>query len=228
MTTTDDVSGLFFVDAEDYSKKQVEDLARRILPFAKMSRTGGVFIENNSLPPVLKLKLALACRFIANVLDEKISSNMTITELNVILPNESPKAISARMSDLSKKAGFTKKAGVGSFAIYPHKIGTIIEELENPKPAGHTSRRTTMKVKGGSRAKDSGATKDMQDLIDNGFFKEPKIVQEVLTQLKQETKYHDLRALDATIRNTFVGSKKTLKRLPNTKGGKAQWMYVVR
>lgn len=73
-----------------------------------------------------------------------------------------------------------------------------------------------------------GAGADIQGLIEEDFFKNPKFIIEVQKKLEEEVKYHDIRAIDTTIRKTFVASRKTLKRIPNTEKGKAKWKYVNR
>ncbi len=65
----DDIRSKFFVDSEDYIKNRIEEFAERIIKHCKVTNSGQIFIENQSISPDNKIKLALACRLIAHYIN---------------------------------------------------------------------------------------------------------------------------------------------------------------
>lgn len=228
--TNKNIAKEFIVNEEDYSKSWAEKIAERALKHMKISKEGKPLIENDAASPDEKLKLALVGRFIAHSFSEEIPSEVTIKEVEDVLPNESYYAVGARMSKIAN-SGFATKKGRGKYVVQPYKIEPFLDSLEivsdSQDKQGHgASKNNKRKRKQTTGGRGSG--KDIMDLIESGFFDTPKTVSEAVAKLKQEVKYHNPRVVDAMIRKTFVSSKKLLKRIPNEEKGKAKWRYVIR
>jgi hypothetical protein len=109
-------------------------------------------------------------------------------------------------------------------------IDKFLTDLENKEHSVENGKKRA--TKSGSKRKDKAVTgvgKDILELlINNDFFKTPKTIKEACEKLKEETRFHNPKVVDMTIRKTFVNSKKLLKRIPNPDKGKAKWLYVNR
>lgn len=70
----------------------------------------------------------------------------------------------------------------------------------------------------------TGLAGGLRMLIDNGFFSEPKTIDEIIAELNREGYYNTHAGVSSTLSMTFVKSQKTLTRLK--KGSK--WAYVKR
>jgi hypothetical protein len=216
-----DIVNKFIVDETQYTSEKVQKYAEKALKYARITKDGKILFENNNIASIDKLRISLAVRFIGHSFDHNIPDTLSANEAKSILSHESDDAIRARMSQLMKE-GFAKKEGPGVLRIYPHKIETLFDNI------GTTPSKSPNRKTGGTVKLLSGVGKDVQDLVSAKFFDTPKTVQEVKAKLEQEVKFHDIRVLDTTIRKTFVGNKKILKRIPNEGDGKAKWKYVVR
>lgn len=229
MSNDKDIKNLLIIDGADYSKQMAEKFAERIIKYAKISKNGDIIILDNLLSPDDKLRLALTLRFIAHTFDSNIPETITLKELANLL-SERLEAVGSRLSKIMKNENFAKKIKKGVYSVQYFVIDKFITNLENnERVVGDRSRRSTKK---GSKRKDKAVTgvgKDILELlIKSDFFKMPKTVKEACEKLKEETKFHDPKVVDMTIRKTFVDSKKILKRIPNPDKGKAKWLYVNR
>lgn len=223
MTNEKDIKNSFIVDEDEYTKGKVQKYAEKALKYAKIAKNGQILIENHNLPSDEKIKLCLAVRFIAHNFDSNIQSNATLSEIQKIV-QESTEAIGSRLSKIVK-SGFAKKIERGIYQIMPHKIEIFLDELSTREENGVKMKNAPSKSK---RQSTKGIGKDIQELVNGGFFDTPKTIQEISKKLKQEVKFHDDRVIDATVRNGFVSNKKILKRIPATDKGKARWEYVIR
>lgn len=232
MTDTDEVINKFIVSEEDYGKDFASKMANRILKYAKISKDGRLLLESSDLLPINKVKLLLASRFIAHAYRNEITTTVTLTDVEKLLTNESPDAVRARMSQIVQ-SGFAHRKGKGLYEVLPYKIEKFIDTLDYENQPLNTledsANKSTKKPKIKRHfTKNIGVGKDILELVNQNFFDKPRTVKEVEDKLKEEVKYHDIRVIDKAIRETFVKSKKILKRIQNTGEGKARWVYVIR
>jgi len=229
MSDNNDVRKSFIVDEVDFGKDFAEKLEERIIEYAKINKAGDLLIMVSGLSPNDKLKLLLSARFIAHNIDKNIPETVSLSDAGKLLTNESKEAIGSRMSHLVKPLGFARKKSRGVYTVQPYKIEEFLDGLNLRGKTEHGKQPTRRKKQtGGGAIKHSGVGKDILELVENNFFDTPKTVKEVEDKLKEEIKFHDIRVIDTTIRKTFVKSKKLLKRIKNTGGGKAKWLYVTR
>lgn len=224
---TDDIKSQFIVD-DNVDKNSVEKLAKRTLKYGRVTREGGVVLDSSDLSKDDVLKLALVIRYIANAFDESIPQSVRPVELTSTL-QERVESVGSRLSKLAKES-FVKKTGYGQYSVFPYKIESFLDALDGREVSGvkQTTRRRAVS-KGTRKTKElTGVGLDIQKLIDDGFFSTPRFMSELDSELRKETRYHDPKVVDMTIRKTFVSSRRSLKRIPNTEGGKAKWKYVVR
>lgn len=236
MKNDNDIKNLLIVDGDNYSKQIMEELAGRLIKYAKISKNGDIIILDNSLSPDDKLRIALVLRFIAHTFDDTISETITLKELSNLL-SERLEAVGSRLSQVMKKENFAKKVNKGVYIVQHFVIDKFLTDLENKEHSvGSGKKRVT---KSGSKRKDKAVTgvgKYILDLLINqNFFNTPRTIKEVHEKLKEETKIYDERVIDATIRKTFVDAKKILRRINvrknpilNKNVGKARWVYVNR
>lgn len=229
MKNDNDVKNLLIVDGDNYSKQTMEELAKRLIKYAKISKNGDIIILDSSLSPDDKLRISLVLRFIAHTFDDTILETITLKELANLL-SERIEAVGSRLSKIIKNENFAKKTKRGVYVVQHFVIDKFLTDLENKKNSvsGEGKRRT----KSGSKRKDKAVTgigKDILELlINNNFFKTPKTIKEACKKLEEETKFHNPKIVDMTIRKTFVNSKRILKRIPNPNKGKTKWLYVNR
>lgn len=229
MKNDNDIKNLLIVDGDNYSKQKMEEFAKKLIKYAKISKSGDIIILDSSLSPDDKLRIALVLRFIAHTFDDTIPETITLKELANLL-SERLEAVGSRLSQIMKKEDFAKKVKKGVYIVQHFAIDKLLTDLENKERSiGSGKKRTT---KSGSKRKDKAVTgvgKDILELlINNNFFKTPKTIKEACEKLKEETRFHNPKVVDMTIRKTFVNSKKILKRIPNPDKGKAKWLYVNR
>lgn len=224
---TNDVINQFIV-SDSVDKGSVHALAKKALKHGRITQGGNIVIDNPHLSKEDTVKLALVIRFIANALDDSISQNVRPVELTSVL-HERVESAGSRLSKLAKE-GFAKKSGYGQYSVFPYKIDPFLDALSEAKDAGpKRSMPSKRSTSGPRKAKElTGIGLDIQKLIDEGFFATPRFVSEVDAELKKETRYHDPKVIDMTIRKTFVANRRSLKRIPNIGGGKAKWKYVIR
>jgi|GEM_PF-1162116 len=228
----DDLTRQFIVDESD-TRRNTQELIKKVLKFGKVSKNGDIIIEDRSLSKDNILKLALVVRFLAHGLDETIPDSIRPSDLTKVM-SERIEAVGSRLSALVK-SNFAKKDGYGKYIVHYYKIEKFLAELEHGNEAGDSG-KTAQNKKGGRKIKIGqkrgkpvyGVVADIQNLINSGFFRTPKFVADVKKKLEEEVKFHDIRVIDTAIRKTFIINKKLLKRIPNTEKGKAKWKYVVR
>lgn len=229
MTHDKDIKSLLIVDDADYSKQMAEKFAEKIIKYAKISKKGDIIILDNLLSPDDKLRLSLTLRLIAHTFDNNIPETITLKELAGVL-SERLEAVGSRLSKIMKNENFAKKVKKGVYSAQYFVIDKFLNNLENSEHVSGDKKRKSNS--NGSKRKDKAVTgvgKDILELlVKNDFFKMPKTVKEVCEKLKEETKFHDPKVVDMTIRKTFVDSKKILKRITNPNKGKAKWLYVNR
>lgn len=75
-----------------------------------------------------------------------------------------------------------------------------------------------------SKASYSGLAGGLRLLIDNGFFDQPKTIDEIIAELNREGYYNTHAGVASTLSMTFVKKQKTLTRM---KEG-SKWAYVKR
>src|SRR3989344_4887075 len=220
-----DIKSQFIVSAE-VSAQRIEELAKRALTYGRITEAGLVVIDDKSLTQDDKLRLALVIRFIASKLDDSISPTLRPLELVDVL-HERLEAVGSRLSKLAKN-GFAKRVEHGQYSVLPYRIEVFLDGLDmrdKSKSQQKTPRRPGSA--GARKPKElTGIGLDVQKIIDSGFFNVPRLMNEINAELKKETKYHDPKVLDMTIRKTFVNNRRALKRIPNSEGGKARWRYV--
>lgn len=229
----DELKNKFIVD-ETTTRKDTEQLIEKALKYGRVSKSGDIIIDQVKLSQDNILKLALVLRFLAHGIDESITESLRPTELTKVM-GERVESVGSRLSQLAK-SGFAKKSGYGQYIVHNYKVDKFLDELESGTVEMEVSdkrqsgKKKTKKITTGRKQRVSsvGAGADIQALIEEDFFKTPKFIIDVQKKLEEEVKYHDIRAIDTTIRKTFVASRKTLKRIPNTEKGKAKWKYVNR
>jgi len=207
----------------------MEEFVKKLIKYAKISKSGDIIILDSSLSPDDKLRIALVLRFIAHTFDDTISETITLKELSNLL-SERLEAVGSRLSQIMKKENFAKKVNKGVYIVQHFVIDKFLTDLENKERSIGSGKKRT--AKSGAKRKDKAVTgigKDILELlINNNFFKTPKTIKEACEKLKEETRFHNPKVVDMTIRKTFVNSKKILKRIPNPDKGKAKWLYVNR
>jgi len=229
MKNDNDVKNLLIVDGDNYSRQTMEELAKRLIKYAKISKNGDIIILDSSLSPDDKLRIALVLRFIAHTFDDTILETITLKELANLL-SERIEAVGSRLSKIIKNENFAKKTKKGVYVVQHFVIDKFLTDLENKKDSvsGGGKRRARSGLKRKDKAV-TGVGKDILELlINNNFFKTPKAIKEACKKLEEETKFHNPKIVDMTIRKTFVNSKRILKRIPNPNKGKTKWLYVNR
>ncbi|MBU1164369.1 hypothetical protein KKA15_02275 [Patescibacteria group bacterium] len=213
-----------FIVSEDSYTGNIEELAQRVLKHGKITQGGKIIIDNKVLSIDQQIKLSLVIKYIAHEFDNEIPNSVRPIDLiNVI--HQRIEAIGSALSIL-KKNGFAKKESRGRYIVQIHKINNFIDEIEsnqNKTTDDGKNRKST-----GYKTRNKGAGSDIQMLIDNDYFEQPRLMNEVINELKKENCHHNDRVVDKTIRDTFVKSRKILKRIENKEGGKAKWQYVLR
>ncbi|MHA7646651.1 hypothetical protein [Nitrosopumilus sp. S4] len=97
------------------------------------------------------------------------------------------------------------------------ELESRISKLEKAVFPSNVSKKTNSKTY-------KGLTGGLSLLLDNNFFKKPKLVTEVQDELKKEGYYYSLQSTDTLLRRDMVNRKKILTRLKS--GG--VWQYVIR
>jgi len=228
MTNDEDIESLLIVDEGKYSKKNAVAQAKIIINFAKVSKEGRVIILDNNIPPIDKMKISLVVKYIAHTFDGNISESITLRELSEVM-SERVESVGSRLSKIIKSDNFAKKCKKGVYKVNYFVIDKFLSSLTEKSNSPDKSIRRRTNKKGRKDKEMTGVGKDIKELlVEQDFFKTPKTMNEICTQLKQEVKFHNPKVVDATIRKTFVESKKILKRIPNENKGKAKWLYVIR
>lgn len=229
MENDNDIKNLLIIDDNNHSKQIIEEFVKKLIKYAKINKNGDIIILDNSLSPDDKLRIALVLRFIAHTFDNNILETITLKELSNLL-SERLEAVGSRLSKIVKNENFAKKVKKGVYVVQYFVIDKFLNDLENKDHSVVSGKKRA--TKSGSKRKDKAVTGVGRDilelLIKNDFFKTPKTIKAVCEKLEEETRFHNPKVVDVTIRKTFVNSKKLLKRIPNPDKGKAKWLYVNR
>ena len=218
-----------FIVASDEYTGNIESLADRAINFGKVTESGDIIIEDKAITKEDIIKLSLVLRFIAHEFNEAIPNSLRPSEL-VGITNQRVEAVGSKLSELAR-SGFIKKIGRGQYVIQSYKIDSFLTSLENKTESG--KRSVSRQSKKGRKTGDStktltGVGRDIQSLINNNFFNAPKVINEILQELKREGFFHDPKVVDRTITTTFLKNRRSLKRIKNEDGGKSKWKYVIR
>jgi hypothetical protein len=118
-----------FIVSERIDEKRIKEFVERLLPFCKVTKSGGIIIENLELTTLEKVKVALIARFLANSLDSEISSEVNGEELSnsLMIPKNQ---VLARLKEL-KDEKFAFRVSKGVYRVNPLKIEDFLKELEN-------------------------------------------------------------------------------------------------
>jgi hypothetical protein len=118
-----------FIVSEKIDEKRIKEFVERLLPFCKVTKSGGIIIENPRLTTLEKVKVALIARFLANSLDSEISPEVNGEELSnsLMIPKNQ---VLARLKEL-KDEKFAFRVSKGVYRVNPFKIEDFLKELEN-------------------------------------------------------------------------------------------------
>jgi hypothetical protein len=123
----DELRKQFIVD-DDLLKTRIEPLVAKALQHCRIDKKGLVSITNSRMSAANQLRLILAARAIAAQLDESISADVSLADLEACtgLPANQ---IRARVNDIIK----SKFAGApvrGTYRAVPHKIESFLDSIE--------------------------------------------------------------------------------------------------
>jgi len=118
-----------FIVSEKIDEKRIREFIERLLPFCKVTKSGGVIIEKAELTTVEKIGIALAARFLANSLDSEISPEVNGEELSnsLMIPKDQ---VLARLKELRDEK-FAFRVSKGVYKVNPFKIDDLLKSLEN-------------------------------------------------------------------------------------------------
>ncbi len=116
----------FLVDG-DLGEKRLEDLIRKILPYCVVSRDGFVELRRADLSGKARVKLVLAARLIASMLDKAVSGDLTTEELSEQTGLRKNQA-AARVKECFDER-FAERSARGSYRARPHKIDAFLDDL---------------------------------------------------------------------------------------------------
>jgi len=123
-----------FIVNEEINQKQILSFIERSLSFCRVTKTGGVIIDEGKLTNLEKIKLSLVARFLANKLDPSISAEVNSEELSGYLMISKDQVV-ARLKNL-KDERFATRTGKGVYAVNPFRIGEFLASVENKYKAG--------------------------------------------------------------------------------------------
>jgi len=117
-----------FIVEERLEERILSKYVERILPFCKISRDGGIIIENSRIITLEKIKLSLAARFLANYLENNIPAEISIAEISssLSIPKDQ---VAARLKEL-KDTKFALSVSKGVYRVNPLQIGRFLNEME--------------------------------------------------------------------------------------------------
>jgi hypothetical protein len=120
-----------FIVSEKIDEKRIREFTERLLPFCKVTKSGGVIIERAELTTVEKIGIALAARFLANSLDSEISPEVNGEELSnsLMIPKNQ---VLARLKELRDEK-FAFRVSKGVYKVNPFKIDDLLKSLENKR-----------------------------------------------------------------------------------------------
>lgn len=120
----------FIVD-EDVLKVRLEPIVTKALAHCRIDKTGQVLITNSKLSGKQKVWLTLAARAIGAQMDDQISSEVTVAEIEKYtgLPANQ---VRARGKDaIEEKFAESPRAGV--YKAMPHKVEGFLESISVEK-----------------------------------------------------------------------------------------------
>lgn len=117
-----------FIVEENLEEKKLVGYVERILPFCKISKSGGIILEMHEATALEKVKLALVARFLANHLEGSISPEVNPEELsrNLDIPKDQ---VYARLKEL-KDDRFAVTSDKGIYRVNTFEIGKFLDEIE--------------------------------------------------------------------------------------------------
>jgi len=118
-----------FIVSEKVDEKRIEEFVKRLLPFCKVTKSGGIVIEKRKLTSIEKVKLSLVARYLANRLEPTISSEVNGDELSnsLMIPKNQ---VLARLKELKDKK-FAFRISKGVYQVNPLKIEAFLNNLES-------------------------------------------------------------------------------------------------
>lgn len=118
-----------FIVSEKIDEKRIKQFVERLLPFCKVTKSGGIVIEKAELTTIEKIKIALTARFLANSLDSEISPEVSGEEISnsLMIPKDQ---VLARLKEL-KDEKFAFRISKGIYKVNPFKIDELLNSLEN-------------------------------------------------------------------------------------------------
>jgi len=129
MNSIESLKKRFIVNRKEYEKERLPEYIEKILKFCKIDEDGIVHFENDKLNNTEKIKLVLLARFIANKLNGKIKTTVSLNEIAKSTSLES-KRVSARLKEILD-GNIASRLSKNSYSIYPYKIDEILDKLIN-------------------------------------------------------------------------------------------------
>jgi len=118
-----------FIISEDEERAMLKDILTRIMSYAKVFKNGYVHIEKRNLSKRLKILLAVMARYVAGLLDESISKEISLDEI-VAITGASKKEASARLSEFIKEGLITRTEKGKYRATSLHAAEELLDILE--------------------------------------------------------------------------------------------------
>jgi vacuolar-type H+-ATPase subunit F/Vma7 len=125
----EDLKNSFIVDENEFTKEKIPQQIKSILRYCKVSKDGKVLLEKNNFTLRENLKIILVARFLANKLDESISSEVSIDEIVASMGTNNKESLTTRMKEVVDE-NVAKRVSSGTYLIIPFYIESILEKLE--------------------------------------------------------------------------------------------------
>lgn len=103
-------------------------------------------------------------------------------------------------------------------------LGKRIDSLEKRLEKIEKTIFGTKSTRTPSKKSFSGLLGGINLLLENNFFKKPRLVTEIQDELQKENYFHSIQSTDTALRRSFVKSKKLLTRIKVD----GIWQYVLR
>ena len=123
-----------FIVSEKIDEKRIKEFVKRLLPFCKVTKNGGIIIERADLTNIEKIKVSLVARFLANRLEPGIPPEVTGEELSnsLMIPKNQ---VLARLKEL-KDEKFAFRVGKGIYKVNLLRIENFLKSLESKYKVG--------------------------------------------------------------------------------------------
>ncbi|RLF02756.1 MAG: hypothetical protein DRK00_09625 [Thermoprotei archaeon] len=119
-----------FIVTEEEEVERLRKALEKILPLAKVTKTGTVLFERSDLAGADRVALVIAARYLAGRLDDSIRQEVSLAEISE-MTGLKKKAVSARISELADK-GLVDRVNRGLYkARGLFSVEKIIEEMSN-------------------------------------------------------------------------------------------------